>query len=149
MFEALAAMPHVVHCQAEVLETNNLKRFTDRFTERLSRVYPTRFILLNKLYRQAGKLVGENKRFITIVGREYPVLKDRHTNLSKMHYITLDIVGFNGNVFKSLPTLVQEFVDTSSLVPVLHQVQPALIAEQYASIVLHALALVVTEIARL
>jgi hypothetical protein len=60
---------------------------------------------LNKFYCEAGKLAGKDKRFITIVGREYPVLKDRDANLPQVHYITLNVVSFDGNVFEALTTL--------------------------------------------
>ena len=88
----------------------------------------------------------EYEGLVAVLPIEDRVFENRDPFLSQLGHITLDIICLYGNVFETLTTFLEKLVDPRIFLPVLDQVQPALVAKQNASVQLLASGLIVTEV---
>ena len=95
-----------------------------------------------------GQLVRKHERLVPVVGVQNAVFPHPHADFAEMGDVRFDAVGLECDVFQPLAPLAEETVDPRLRVPVLHQVEPALVAEEDARVELHSLALIVAEVAR-
>ena len=144
LFEPRAGGLEIVHGQTNMLHPDETHLVADR--PGILGIGPTVGMGLDQLHRQPRRLIGIDKGLKAIGGIKNLVLVDGHADVAQVLHIGLDVIAFQGDMLQALAMLFQELVDPRFGVPVLDDVQPAVVAQQHARIVLHALALVVAEV---
>ena len=137
----------VFNDQSDVLESKNVQGVTDALAHRVIRIDPATIVSVYQFYGEAGQVLRIYKRFVAVVRVEDFIVVDRHADLAETGDVALDIVGFDGDVFESLPAAIEELVYPGLWIPILNEVQPAFVSQEDSSIELHPLTLIVPKIA--
>ena len=148
VFETPVRVVEVVHAEADVIQTGQVHRRAHRLSRGFGRVVPAAVVRFDELDGQPGQLVRKDESLVPVVGVQNAVFPHADADLAEMRDVRFDTVGLECDVFQPLAPLAEEAVDPRLRVPVLHQVKPALVAEEDARVELHSLALVVPEVAR-
>ena len=69
-----------------------------------------------------------DERLVAVVGVEDRVLEDGDSDAPQALDVAFDVVGFDGDVFQALALFLEKTIEPGVGIPVLDQVEPALVA---------------------
>lgn len=140
LFESPRSRADVIHGCGDPVEP------FDRDVGRVFRVAPAVRMRLNELDGETDGMRWIDERLVAVVRVEDLILEDRDAQVAKAAHVRFDVVGFEGEVLELLAVSREKLVDARFRVPVVDDVEPALVSEQNSPVVLKAFALVVAKV---
>ena len=122
---------HVTNIGADALCSDLAEQRAHRETERVVGIVPARGMRLYELNGKADPVLGVDEGFEPVIRVEDAIFENRNAGGSDARDVRLDIVALERKVLEAFAAVLEEAVHAGFGVPVMNDVQPALVSEKH------------------